>query len=124
MNKYVKYSVIYLVLALFLTGCSSTELNKPEDVSKAVEQIVKTTEQVIADKDLKSARTLWGKISEYGVKAGELGYQELSQTLGKLASTYDNLVQYLETGDEAQLKIFRQNFTQTMEELKKAAKTE
>lgn len=119
MKKYSKFIVTFFLIALLLTGCSNQDFTKPEQIPKAIEQISTTTEKAIKDQDLKSTRLLWSQISEYGVKAGEAGHKELGENLGKLASTYVNLVEYLETGDENQLNIFRQNYTKAMDQLKK-----
>ena len=121
MKKYSKFLVVFLMIALLLTGCNSQNFSKPEQISEAVKQIVDNTEKAINDKDLKLARLLWSQISRYGVKAGEAGHKELGEELGRLASTYVNLVQYLETGDENQLTIFRKNFTKAITVLQKRA---
>jgi hypothetical protein len=124
MRKYLKSLIIILLVALSLVGCNSENFGNPEQIPEAIEQIVKTTEKVITDKDSKTARALWSKISEYGLKAGEAGYKELGESLGKLASTYTNLVQYLETGEEKDLDAFRESFAEALEELKELAPTE
>lgn len=124
MKKHTKFLVVFLLLVFLLTGCNSDEFSKPEQIPKAIDRITETTEKAIKDKDVKTARLLWSQISEYGVKAAEMEYKELGETLGKLASTYVNLVQYLETGDEEQLNIFRQNYSEAIEELKEITNTE
>lgn len=119
MTQYSKSLVVFLMIALLLTGCNSQNFTKPEQISEAVKQIADNTEKAINNKDLKLARLLWSQISKYGVKAGDAGHKELGEELGKLASTYVNLVQYLETGDENQLNIFRKNFSKAITVLQK-----
>jgi len=125
MRRHNRILVVYLlIIALSIIGCGSQEISKPEQIPQVLDEITKATEDAIKENDLKSARLLWSRISEYGVKATESGYTELGKTLGKLASTYADLVQYLETGETKHLEIFQENFPQAIEELKKMVETE
>lgn len=121
MKNASKLLVLFLLLSVFLISCTAQNFAKPEQINKAIDQIKTSTDKAISNKDLKLARSLWCEISEYGVKAGEMGEDELGDKLGLLASSYGNLVKYLETGDKEQFKKFQDNYTRAIGELESIA---
>lgn len=115
--KKVLFIVFLLLTLAVIAGCNSEKVNSPETMQKLVDKAVDTTQEIIEAKDLKAARSVWGQISEFGIKAEELGEEELAEAVGKLASTYVYLVNYLEKGDEEQLDLFNEKFDQAILEL-------
>ena len=122
-KSWLRMVLCFILSGVILAGCTTQEFTKPEQLPKAIEWIDGTTDKAIATKDLKSARLLWSKISEYGIKAGDAGYKELGKDLGALASTYINLINYLETNDGKQLVIFEKVYLEAIEELKNSVLT-
>ena len=121
----IKYLIaLLLTCSVFLTGCSGQSMEKPEQVLKVIEQAISTTEKATSEKDLKLARELWTRVSEYGVKAEEAGNKELADSLGRLASTYPHLVSYIESGNEFYLQTFRTSFDSAITQLKNSLSTQ
>ena len=118
MRKMTQAIILLFLFSFVLTGCDSQVLEKPELMEKLINNTVETTEKAIKDKNIKIAREIWGKLSDLGLKANETGKKQLSESLGKVASTYLYLVKYLETGDAAQLDQFRNEFETAVENLK------
>ncbi|MBZ4654340.1 MAG: hypothetical protein JG781_1681 [Peptococcaceae bacterium] len=118
MRKITKVFLLLFLFSFAFVGCDSQVLEKPDLMEKLINKTVETTEKAIKDKDIKLAREIWGQVSDYGLKANETGKKELSESLGKLASTYLYLVKYLETGDAAQLNQFRTDFETAIQNLK------
>ena len=118
MNRRYLITLLLIVCVLF-TGCTTQPLENPEQILKLIDDAVKITEKAANEKDLKLAREVWTQVSEYGVKAKELGNKELADSLGKLASTYVYLVSYIESGDTLQLTNFRNCFDQAVNQLRK-----
>lgn len=110
--------VCLLILSLVLTGCEGKEIENPEQMPKLIDKTIEMTEKAIQEKNVKLARDIWGKISEYGLKATEAENQELAEYLGNLASTYVHLVEYLSTGDKSKLDTFRFSFDGAITELR------
>lgn len=121
MRKITQVIILLFLFSFVLAGCDSQVLEKQELMEKLINKTVETTEKAIKDKNIKLAREIWGKLSDYGLKANETGKKELSESLGKLASTYLYLVKYLETGDASQLEQFRNEFETAVENLKSIA---
>ena len=118
------FVLLFLLFSMLLTGCAGQSIEKPDQILKLIDDAVKITEEATNDKDIKLAREVWTRISEYGVKATELGNKELADSLGKLASTYVHLVSYIETGDDLQLTTFRSCFEQDIRKLRKCVITQ
>ncbi len=118
MRKLTKVFLLLFLFSFVLVGCDSHVLEKPDFMEKLINKTIETTEKAIKDKDIKLAREIWGQISDYGLKANEIGKKELAESLGKVASTYLYLVKYLETGDLTQLDQFRSNFETAIQNLK------
>ena len=118
MNSRYLITLLLIVCVLF-TGCTTQSLEKPEQILKLIGDAVKITEKAANEKDLKLAREVWTQVSEYGVKAKEIGNKELADSLGKLASTYVYLVSYIESGDTLQLTNFQNCFDQAVSQLRK-----
>jgi len=114
-----KLLVLFVLVSIVLMGCNSQGFTDPDKAKQAIEHIRKNTEKAINDKELKLARELWSQISEYGVKFEEQGQDGLAGSLKTLASCYLNLVNYLESGDQKQLEVFRKNYTKALEDLEK-----
>ncbi len=107
-----------ILVLVALTGCNMEKANNPELINKALDKATEMTQQAINNKDVKLARSLWGQISEMGVKVNELGEKKLSESIGKLASTYVHLVEYIEKKDDKQLQVFNEKYNQAVSELK------
>lgn len=107
-----------LFFSLVITGCEGREVEKPEQMPELIDQIVEITDRAVQEKNVKLARDIWGKISEYGLKAKESENIELAEQLGNLASTYVHLVDYLSTGDKSKLDTFRYYFDSAILELR------
>ncbi|MDX9871010.1 MAG: hypothetical protein RBT41_01160 [Clostridia bacterium] len=118
MKKVLSTVFLLLMLIISVAGCNSEKITNPETMQKMVDEAIATTQEIIAKKDLKTARSIWGQISEFGVKAEEIDEKELAEAVGKLASTYVYLLEYLEKGDEQQLKIFNEKFDRAVSVLK------
>lgn len=115
-NKFKKFLCLIAFLMVFAAGCEKV-IDKPEQIHKELNKIVEMTDKAVQTKDMKLSREVWSKVSEYGLKANELGAEELSASLGKLASTYVYLIEYLQTGDESKLALFRDCFDQAINNL-------
>ncbi|MCR4442074.1 MAG: hypothetical protein QHH10_07325 [Peptococcaceae bacterium] len=122
MKKSSSVLLLLLLLHLFLAGCSGQKADNPEALSNLLDNTVQMTNKAIEMKDIKLARTIWEQISEYGIKAKELGRNDLSESLGQLASTYVYLIDYIHTGREEQLTLFRENFQRAVDHLKEIIK--
>lgn len=108
--KKIAVLVFFLLLSLLLTSCNDVKMQDPEIMQKMITEVVQVTNKAIENKDLKTVRAIWGKISEYGVKAEEMGLEDLSKLLGQTASTYVYLIEYIEKGDVKQLDAFNEKF--------------
>jgi hypothetical protein len=97
-----------------LTGCSTEKYVNPEIMEKMIDTTIEETQQAIVKKDIKKIRSLWGQISEYGLKADEIGEKKLSESIGQLASTYVFLVEYIEKGDKKLLDTFNEKHAQAI----------
>ncbi|MFY9174599.1 MAG: hypothetical protein WAO24_04545 [Peptococcia bacterium] len=117
MKKASMLLVLFLLISVLLLSCTSQNFSDPEQSNKAIEWIVASTEKAIVNKDIKLARTIWSEISEYGVKASSMGKDDLGDKLGSLASCYEYLVKYLETGDKKLYEKFQDNYSSAMEDL-------
>lgn len=120
MRKLVgKIFILSLIVSfsLFVFGCSDSEKVKREVVPKIVEKVVSDTKKAILEKDVKLAREIWSKVTEYSVKANEYGDEELSEALSKLASTYVKLIEYCESGEENLLKVFDAEFAKALDKI-------
>jgi hypothetical protein len=110
--------VCLLLFSLVLTGCEGREVENLEQMPELIDKTVEITEKAIQEKNVKLARDIWGKISEYGLKATEAGNEGLAEHLGNLASTYVHLVEYLSTGDMSKLDTFLYDFDGAINELR------
>ena len=110
--------LILLVFCILLIGCESRVMENPEELQKLIDRNIELTQKAIAEKDIRLAREIWSKISEYGIKAKEQDKEDLAGYLGKLASTYTSLVEYIETKDDEKLKVFQENFEAAIRELR------
>lgn len=122
MKKASKLLVLFLFLSL-LISCTAQKFDDPKQVGQAIDRIITYTDKAIANKDIKLARSLWSEISEYGIKAYEIGQDELGEKLAILASCYEGLVNYLETGKQEQLTKFQADFTEALKNLKEVVET-
>lgn len=124
MKHKLRFVLAFLLIILLIggTACEGKNLDNAEMVEKLIDDVVDTTHKAVENHDVKLARELWSKISEYGVRAREMGQKELADSLGKLASTYVYLVQYLQTGDQKQLELFEKNFDQAITGLRQCLK--
>lgn len=116
--KKVSLTLLGILLLVLLTGCNTEKFNNPDLIQKMLDKTTETTEQAIEKKDIKIARNLWAQISELGIKVDESGEKKLAESIGKMASTYVYLVDYIEKNDDIQLKIFNEKFGQAIDELK------
>ena len=110
--------LIIIVLLLSLTGCSNSEKVKREVMPSLIEKVVKETQKAIKQKDGKLARDIWSDVTEYSMKANELGDEELSEALKRLATTYVKLIEYCDSGEEDLLKVFNLEFAKALEKVK------
>ncbi|SMB95743.1 hypothetical protein SAMN00017405_0473 [Desulfonispora thiosulfatigenes DSM 11270] len=110
--------LILVMITNFSLGCDDSKIIKRDVVPKIVNNIVSDTNVAIKEKDVKKAREIWSKVSEYGVKANQHGDEKLSETLTFLASTYVKLIKYCETDDENILKGFKKDFSKGLLKLK------
>lgn len=110
--------ILILVMGFGVTGCSEKISLNEEMVPKIIDKTVEVTEKAIEEKNLKMARHVWSEISEYGVKAKEMGKEELAENLGRLASTYVYLIDYIQSGDESKLDQFRNEFQTALEPIR------
>ncbi|KJS85717.1 MAG: hypothetical protein JM58_07940 [Peptococcaceae bacterium BICA1-8] len=116
-----KFLIILFIISfsLFTFGCSGdSEKVKREVLPKLVDKIVGDTQKAILEKDGKLARETWSKVTEYSVKANELGDIELSEALSRLATTYVKLIEYCESGEENFLKVFNFEFAKALDKIK------
>lgn len=118
MQRTIKVVLLLFLVILLMTACGNKVIDKPELILKIVDDTVVATEKAIEEKDLKLARQIWSEISEYGIKASEYDKKELSDSLGKLASTYTHLIDYLQEGDSNKLEEFQSGFSKAVEELR------
>ncbi|MDK2823845.1 MAG: hypothetical protein PWQ67_2726 [Clostridia bacterium] len=109
---------LIVVFSLFTFGCDDSEKVKREVVPKLIEKVVSDTQKAILEKDVQLAREIWSKVTEYSVKANELGDKELSEALGRLATTYVKLIEYCESGEENFLKVFNMEFAKALDKIK------
>ncbi|PKM87750.1 MAG: hypothetical protein CVU87_09035 [Firmicutes bacterium HGW-Firmicutes-12] len=116
--KKVPILVLFLLLLIALTGCNTEKYNNPEMIEKMINKTIEETQQAIVKKDIKMIRNLWGQISEYGIKADEIGEKRLAESIGQLASTYVYLVEYIEKGDKKLLGTFNKKYEQAIVQLK------
>lgn len=124
MKKGTYLLLLFLLTSLLLTGCNGHNLHNAEFVENLVDRAIKVTEKAIETKDVELARQIWGQISQYGVKADEMGKKELAEAVGQLASTYVYLIEYLESGDEEQLALFQERFVMATNQLKEYLNTD
>jgi len=117
MKKQCSVLLLFILLHLLLAGCNGQKADNPEALSNLLNNAVQMTNKAIETKDIKLARTIWEQISEYGIKAGELGRKDLAEGLGQLASTYVYLIDYLQNGRREQLSLFEQNFQRAVDHL-------
>lgn len=118
MQKTYKVILLLFLVTLLLSACNENVMEKPESFNKIIDDTVILTEKAIQEKDIELAREIWSKISEYGIKAREYDKEELSNSLGKLASTYTNLIDYLQEGDNVKLERFKSEFDNAVKQLK------
>ncbi|MFZ5943302.1 MAG: hypothetical protein ACOYVD_04285 [Bacillota bacterium] len=121
MNKLlVKLLCVFLILSfsLFTVGCSNSEKVKRDVVPKLIEKVVSDTQKAILEKDVKLARETWSRVTEYSVKANELGDKELSEALSRLATTYVKLIEYCESGEKNFLESFNMEFAKALDKIK------
>lgn len=117
MKNASKLLVLFLLVSVFLLGCSSQNFASREQATKIIDRVITSTDKAIANKDTRLARNTWSEISEYGVKAGSMGEKELEDKLGLLASCYENLLKYLETSEEEYYERFQESYNHAIEEL-------
>jgi len=112
--------IIFFIItySLFLFGCSDSEKVKREVIPTLVDNIVGDTQKAILEKDGKLARETWSKVTEYSVKANDLGDEELSEALSRLATTYVKLIEYCESGEENFLIVFNLEFAKALDKIK------
>lgn len=110
--------LLFLVISVVITACEKQVLQNPEMINKMLDKNIADTQKSIQDHDSGLARDIWSQISEYGVQAKEIEEKELADELGKLASAYIHLVDYLDTGDEGQLKSFYESYEPAVEALR------
>ncbi|KJS21182.1 MAG: hypothetical protein VR72_11920 [Clostridiaceae bacterium BRH_c20a] len=115
-----KLLIIFFIISfsLFTFGCSDSEKVKREVIPKLVDNIVGDTQKAILERDGKLARETWSKVTEYSVKANELGDIELSEALSKLATTYVKLIEYCESGEKNFLEVFNFEFAKALDKIK------
>ncbi len=119
MKRVTRHILFLFVVSLLITGCGNDELDKSEQASQLVQQLIQETEKAIKDKDEKLVREIWSQISEYGVKAKDLDKEELADSLGELAATYAKLVEYIQTGDKKSLDNFKQELSTALNKVQK-----
>lgn len=117
MRKTVIGLLLFITFSVFLVGCEQQALEKPELMRKMVVNATEMTQKAIDTKDIKLAREIWSKISEYGIKAREQGKTELAEALGKWASTYVYLINYLESNDTFELEKFKLHSQESVNKL-------
>jgi len=116
--------IIFTLLCIILTGCNSQIINDPDQLHKLIDKNIELTQKAADEKDVKLAREIWSRISEYGIKAKEMDKKELADSLGKLAATYSYLVEYINSGDMTQLDLFREYFEKAVYGLKECLNLE
>lgn len=119
MKRVTRCILFLFIISLVMTGCGNETKEDLEKNSQLMQQALKMTEQAIQNKDVKIARELWSQISEYGVTAKDLGEEELADSLGELAATYADLVDYIETDDKEALEKFKQEFSEAERQVRK-----
>jgi len=110
--------LLILTFTLVCFGCNNAEKVKREVVPQIIEKVKNDTQKAILEKDVKLARETWSNVTEYSVKANELGDKELSEALSRLATTYVKLIEYCESGEENFLKAFNLEFAKALEKIK------
>lgn len=55
-----------LLFSLVVTGCEGQEIENPKQMPELIDKIVEITDKAVQEKNVKLARDIWGKISEYG----------------------------------------------------------
>ena len=106
--------IIFLLFCVLFTACNSQSIENPDQLQKFIDKYIALTQKAVEGKDIKLAREIWSKITEYGLKAKEMDKKELADSLGKLAATYSYLVEYINTGDKTQLSLFEDNFNKAV----------
>lgn len=121
MHKLVKFVLFFIIISSLLVGCDKQTIDSREQLPRIINQTIELTDKTIQTRDIKTAREIWSQVSEYGLKAKELGNDELADILGQLASSYRYLVDYLQSGNEDQLKRFRLEFNSNIKKMKQYA---
>ncbi len=109
--------LVLLMIALFLSGCTGKAIENVKYSPELIQDVIELTDKAIEKNDVELARKIWSSISEAGVKAKEIGEEELAESLAKAASSYVHLIEYLQKGDEKDLAKYRDCFEQALEKI-------